>query len=188
MYCSNFKMFGLLPAWESLSKFSFEFWPNPPILEFNVETWELEQCNNYQSFNLNPNYLATYFPDLCGHILRIDCGNGPLDIIVTNSNLGGGLDLYSTSTWPKATNNQPPGEAHCSVQLTNINPVSGKILCIFMLALESQCIKYILQSHGHKTLGTICITQLSDMGKLCPQFLDLALYYVKLSSEDYLFV
>ena len=35
--CSNFKMFGILPAWKSLSKFSFEFWPNPTILGFNVE-------------------------------------------------------------------------------------------------------------------------------------------------------
>ena len=40
-----------------------------------------------------------FTPDLCGHILRINCGNGPLDIIITNSNLGGGLDLYSRSTW-----------------------------------------------------------------------------------------
>ena len=48
-------------------------------------------------------------PDLCGHVLQIDCGNGPLDVIITNSNLGGGLDLYSESTWPKATNNLPPG-------------------------------------------------------------------------------
>ena len=38
-------------------------------------------------------------PDLCGHILNIDCGHGPLDIIITNSNYGGGLDLYSQSTW-----------------------------------------------------------------------------------------
>ena len=38
-------------------------------------------------------------PDLCGHILNIDCGNGPLDIIITNSNYGRGLDLYSRSTW-----------------------------------------------------------------------------------------
>ena len=38
-------------------------------------------------------------PDLCGHILNIDCGHGPIDIIITNSNLGRGLDLYSRSTW-----------------------------------------------------------------------------------------
>ena len=29
--------------------------------------------------------------ELCGHVLEIDCGYGPLDIIVTNSNYGGGL-------------------------------------------------------------------------------------------------
>lgn len=38
-------------------------------------------------------------PDLCGHILTINCGRGPLDVIIVNSNLGGGLDLYSRSTW-----------------------------------------------------------------------------------------
>jgi hypothetical protein len=39
-------------------------------------------------------------PDLCGHVLNIQCGDGPnLDIIVTNSNQGGGIDLYSKSTW-----------------------------------------------------------------------------------------
>jgi hypothetical protein len=63
-------------------------------------------------------------PDLCGHILTIDCGNGPLDIIVTNSNLGGGLDLYA-STWSIATNNKPPGQTSCSVQLTSRNPLTN---------------------------------------------------------------
>ena len=38
-------------------------------------------------------------PDLCGHVLNINCGNGALDIIITNSNYGGGIDLYSQSTW-----------------------------------------------------------------------------------------
>ena len=59
-------------------------------------------------------------PKFCGHILRINCGNGDLDIIVTNSNLGGGLDLYA-STWSKATGNLPPGITQCSVQLTSRN-------------------------------------------------------------------
>ncbi|CAF3894741.1 unnamed protein product [Rotaria sordida] len=59
-------------------------------------------------------------PDLCGQVLRVNCGNGPLDIIVTNSNLGGGLDLYA-STWDKLTNNKPPGETSCTVQLTSRN-------------------------------------------------------------------
>ncbi|CAF1232589.1 unnamed protein product [Rotaria sp. Silwood1] len=59
-------------------------------------------------------------PDLCGQVFRVNCGNGPLDIIVTNSNLGGGLDLYA-STWNKLTNNKPPGETSCTVQLTSRN-------------------------------------------------------------------
>jgi hypothetical protein len=63
-------------------------------------------------------------PDLCGHILTIDCGNGPLDIIVMNSNLGGGLDLYASS-WAIATNNKPPGETSCSVTLTSKNPLTN---------------------------------------------------------------
>jgi hypothetical protein len=69
-----------------------------------------------------------FSPDLCGHILRINCGNGDLDIIVTNSNLGGGLDLYE-STWDMATNKSPPGVTRCSVQLTSQNPIrnSGPI-------------------------------------------------------------
>ncbi len=67
-----------------------------------------------------------FFQELCGHVLQIDCGHGSLEIIVTNSNYGGGLDLYSETTWPQATNNQPPGEARCSVVLTGRNPISGK--------------------------------------------------------------
>lgn len=59
-------------------------------------------------------------PELCGQILQVDCGNGPLNIIVTNSNYGGGLDLYA-STWDRLTNNKPPGETSCSVQLTSLN-------------------------------------------------------------------
>lgn len=59
-------------------------------------------------------------PKLCGQILRVNCGPGDLDIIVTNSNLGGGLDLYA-STWSIATGNKPPGVTECSVQLTERN-------------------------------------------------------------------
>ena len=77
------------------------------------------------------------FSDLCGHILRIDCGNGELNIIVTNSNLGGGLDLYSSTTWPQATNNKPPGQVKCSVQLTSSNPVSGKNSVLFRLVVAA---------------------------------------------------
>jgi len=57
-----------------------------------------------------------FTPDLCGHIISINCGNGDLDIIVTNSNLGGGLDLYG-STWDRATSFKPPGETKCSAKL-----------------------------------------------------------------------
>jgi hypothetical protein len=61
-----------------------------------------------------------FHPELCGQILNVDCGNGPLDIIITNSNYGGGLDLYA-STWDILTNKKPPGETSCSVQLTSRN-------------------------------------------------------------------
>ena len=53
----------------------------------------------------------------------MNCGNGPLNIIVTNSNLGGGLDLYKSS-WDKATNYKSPGQTYCSVQLTSQNTFS----------------------------------------------------------------
>lgn len=63
-------------------------------------------------------------PELCGHVLTVDCGHGKLDIIINNSNLGGGLDLYASS-WDKLTNNQPPGVTHCSVDLSSRNAISG---------------------------------------------------------------
>ncbi|CAF1468213.1 unnamed protein product [Adineta steineri] len=56
-------------------------------------------------------------PELCGQILNVNCGHESLDIIITNSNLGMGLDLYS-STWEKLTNNLPPGITSCTVQLS----------------------------------------------------------------------
>lgn len=59
-------------------------------------------------------------PKFCGHVLEIDCGNGRYEIIVTNSNLGGGLDLYKSS-WDLATNYKPPGVTYCSVKLSNKN-------------------------------------------------------------------
>jgi hypothetical protein len=39
-----------------------------------------------------------FHPELCGQILEVNCGYGSLNIIITNSNYGGGLDLYA-STW-----------------------------------------------------------------------------------------
>jgi len=62
-------------------------------------------------------------PELCGQVLQVDCGHGPLNIIITNSNYGGGLDLYA-STWNKLTNNKPPGETSCTVQLTSLNALN----------------------------------------------------------------
>jgi len=55
---------------------------------------------------------------MCGHILRVTCpGQSSVDIIVSNANFGGGLDLYASS-WDKATGGKPPGQDWCSVQLT----------------------------------------------------------------------
>ncbi|OWA54713.1 hypothetical protein BV898_19114 [Hypsibius exemplaris] len=62
---------------------------------------------------------------MCGHVLTVDCGHGSLDVIVVNSNLGGGLDLYA-SAWEQATGNAPPGETKCSVQLSGSNPIQGE--------------------------------------------------------------
>lgn len=62
-----------------------------------------------------------YRPGMCGKILTVNCGRGNVDIIVSNSNLGGGLDLYRSS-WNKATGGKPPGQEWCSVQLTDRNP------------------------------------------------------------------
>lgn len=61
---------------------------------------------------------------LCGHILEIDCGKGLQNIIITNSNLGGGLDLYASS-WNKLTKNKSPGQEYCSVRFTALNPFSS---------------------------------------------------------------
>ncbi|OXA57057.1 uncharacterized protein LOC110847205 [Folsomia candida] len=63
-------------------------------------------------------------PGLCGHILRVDCGHGSVDIVVNNANLGGGLDLYSSS-WDLATGHKPPGQDWCSVQATTRNLFSN---------------------------------------------------------------
>jgi len=68
-------------------------------------------------------------PELCGHVFQINCGHGPLNIIVTNSNLGGGLDLYSQTSWPKATANAPPGDKFINVlrsAFTRADPKSAK--------------------------------------------------------------
>jgi hypothetical protein len=61
---------------------------------------------------------------MCGHILRVDCGHGPVNIIVSNSNLGGGLDLYGSS-WDLATNHAPAGQTYCTVQMTDGKPLAN---------------------------------------------------------------
>ncbi len=76
-------------------------------------------------------------PDLCGHILKINCGHGDMDIIITNSNLGGGLDLYASS-WSQATNNLPPGIIHCDVQLTSQNPIRNSSPTCYYMQNEGQ--------------------------------------------------
>ncbi|CAF3275967.1 unnamed protein product [Rotaria socialis] len=58
--------------------------------------------------------------ELCGHVIQIDCGNGPLDVVVMNSNLGGGLDLYA-STWNRLTHHMSPGVTSCSAKLSTRN-------------------------------------------------------------------
>ena len=73
---------------------------------------------------------------LCGHILDIDCGNGPLSIIVSNSNLGGGLDLYKSS-WDIATNKIPPGITSCSVSLSSKNPFKSSGMKCFYRTSET---------------------------------------------------
>ena len=62
--------------------------------------------------------------DLCGHILTVNCGKGDLDIIINNSNFGGGLDLYG-STWDRATGNLPPSITSCSVALSSRTAMGG---------------------------------------------------------------
>jgi len=59
-------------------------------------------------------------PELCGQILEVNCCQGTLHLIVVNSNIGGGLDLYSTS-WARITRNKPPGQTSCSVKLSSHN-------------------------------------------------------------------
>jgi hypothetical protein len=66
----------------------------------------------------------TYSPGMCGHVLRLNCGNGNVDLIISNSNLGGGLDLYA-SAWNLATNNAAPGQKYCTVQRTDGLPLAS---------------------------------------------------------------
>ena len=96
--------------------------------------------------------------NLCGHILRIDCGNGAINIIVSNSNLGGGLDLYR-STWNKATNGIDPGETKCSVELTSENPFTSSGYKCYHATGETNNAYYrsvgLLNTEGRITNGAL---------------------------------
>lgn len=74
--------------------------------------------------NLNELGNLKFTPEFCGHVLTVDCGHGELDIIINNSNYGGGLDLYGSS-WDVLTNRQPPGVTSCSLRLSTRNAISG---------------------------------------------------------------
>ena len=64
-------------------------------------------------------------PNFCGHIVEVNCGHGPLNIIVTDLNVGGGLDLY-TSSWKKVTKSMPPGVTYCSIMLSKLSAFKSK--------------------------------------------------------------
>ena len=75
--------------------------------------------------------------DLCGHVLTVNCGKGDLDIIINNSNFGGGLDLYG-STWDRATGNLPPGVTSCSVSLSSRTAMGGSDPMCFYATGETE--------------------------------------------------
>jgi len=74
--------------------------------------------------NINSLQSIKFQGNLCGHVLQVNCGKGILNIIVSNSNLGGGLDLYASS-WNKATNYLSPGQQYCSIQFTSQNSLTS---------------------------------------------------------------
>jgi hypothetical protein len=69
---------------------------------------------------------------LCGQVLQVDCGHGPVNAVVASTcNLGSnscGVDMI-TKTWNKATGWQGPGIEHCTVTLSSQNPMSGGPRC-----------------------------------------------------------
>lgn len=88
-----------------------------PRVNYNVQ-------NPVALGDINELQYLKFTPELCGHVLTVDCGHGSLDVIINNSNLGGGLDLYASS-WDVLTNQQPPGETRCSVELSSQNAING---------------------------------------------------------------
>jgi len=91
--------------------------------------------------NINSLQYIKFQGNLCGHVLQIDCGKGKLYITVTNSNLGGGLDLYASS-WNKATNYLSPGQQYCSVQLTSLNSLNSNSPKCYHATTETQNLYY----------------------------------------------
>ncbi len=61
---------------------------------------------------------------LCGKVLQIDCGSGPVDAVVVTTCSACGVDMIG-KTWRKATGNQAPGVVDCSVSLTDRNAIRG---------------------------------------------------------------
>lgn len=66
---------------------------------------------------------------LCGQVVRVDCGHGPVDAVVASTcNLGSpscGVDLIG-KTWRRVSAGRSPGIVeNCLVTLTNRNPLSG---------------------------------------------------------------
>ena len=55
---------------------------------------------------------------LCGQVLRVNCGNGPIDAVVASTcNLGSascGVDLIG-KTWRRATGGRQPGEVTITI-------------------------------------------------------------------------
>lgn len=96
-------------------------------------------------------------PELCGHVLSVNCGHGTLEIVINNSNLGGGLDLYG-STWDILTNRQPPGRTKCSGQLSSRNPISGPAYSCYYMPGSDHGNKYyhnvgLLNTYGKIVTG-----------------------------------
>eukprot|EP00122_Pirum_gemmata_P020578 Pgem_evm1s19232 len=66
--------------------------------------------------------------DLCGHVLKINCGYGDVEAVIASTCDVGkttcGVDMV-LSTWNTATNNMSPGQALCNVTFTDTNPMSA---------------------------------------------------------------
>lgn len=113
-------------------------------------------------------------PELCGHVLTVNCGHGNLDIIITNSNLGGGLDLYG-STWDILTNRQPPGRTKCSGNLSSRNPMSVPAYSCYYKPGTGKNNKYyhnvgLLNTNGKVVIGATIGTKVGQHRGTNPYF------------------